>query len=234
MVFTGCSSQDKKPKPADTFPRPATLSEASVFSRIFTNNLSVKSAAFVARYGKIPDGFIAKGNVDWVNEKISTDVNLDSADVVGLSSVQTADGLFETFPGLAAAETDANLAQRTWVYRSIDTTKYGIDVLSSFILHLTATAPGNPLLLKQDGLKNMGTDKVDGEDTTVFDRKTVRYWINNDGTIRKIQTTLQDFSGPVTVTFSNFSNSTVEVPAVSDSYPYEKVSSFYSSVRPGF
>jgi hypothetical protein len=233
LFIAGCSQSPHKS--STNGPRPVTNAEAQLLARVLSNNLADKTASFNAASGTLPnDGFVAQGKVDWKNSRIKIDVALSVATQIDISSISTADKVFESVTGLADAETDNGMISRDWITRTLDPQKYGIDALSQFIVKLSSQSADNPILIKQSGATFQGNENIKGVTTKKFRYGSLTYWLDKKGTMVQTSAQIKGFTHETTIYFYDRTQAQVDVPSESESYPIDQVGQFYTSLRPAF
>lgn len=236
ILVSSCSSSSKKSSTTTSLPRDVTTEQSQLLSRALSNNAEDKNATFNAVSGQFgAGGFGAIGKVNWVDSIVETEVALIDPARIDIRSSTTKDGVFESFTDLETGMNDAGLEPRDWVFRAFDPGKYGIDALSQFIAKLSAPTPDNPILLKQNGAQYLGTEKVENVLTYKFQNSTsVTYFLTKQGELKKVIARIKGFNNDVSIVFNDRSTTEIVLPLSSDSYPIEKVSTFYTQLRPPF
>lgn len=236
ICAVSCSSKKETETTTTSLPREVTNKEAQLLSSVLSNNAEDKNASFSIISGSSGSGgFSSKGKVDWANSAVENNISLLDPEQVDLTTVAVEDGVFEKFAGLENAMSNANLEPREWVFRGFDPSVYGTDALSQFIIKLASPAPDNPILLKQNGAKFLGTQKIEGQLTYMFQNtESVTYFLTKEGELKKVTARIKGFPNAIEIIFSERGKTNLEVPSTDDSYSLDRVSSFYSGSRPPF
>lgn len=233
LVMSACGKSDSDTKVSPT--TKITTAQAQQLAQVLTRNYDAKNATFVATAGSFStQGFVTQGKVDWTGNVVALDVSLHEANTVDISSVTTTDGVNENFIGLADAELEAKMEPRIWVFRPFAPTQYGIDALAQFVEKLGSPTPDNPVLIKQGGAQYLGTAKVGTVTTSKFSNAGLTYYISKNGLLIQIDAHIKGFTDAVSMAFTNFGKTTIDVPTSADAYTLDQVSGFYSSTRPKF
>ncbi|MBP0453130.1 hypothetical protein J5Y04_26825 [Kitasatospora sp. RG8] len=89
-----------------------------------------------------------------------------------------------------------------------------LDAGLRLMVQLGADRPDNPLLLAQSGARWLGRDRIDGRDYDRFagpraqgaapdtGRSPLTYWVDGEGTLRRVTMRMADLGTPTTVEFS--------------------------------
>ncbi len=236
MVLAACGTSDKQSKDAQSLPRIVTSEEAQIFSRALSNNTQDKNASFEITSGILgSNGFVARGKVDWSTSVVEMQVSLFERGQVEIQTITTAEAVFESFLGMDSLASQAGLEPKGWIARQFDPTKYGIDVLSQFMMKLAAPAPENPILLKQDGAKFLGSEKTNGVELLKFQNTpNITYFLDKNGVMNKVNANVKGFPNSIEIVFSNRKNTEIDVPNVGDAHSLDDVISFYPEKRPAF
>jgi hypothetical protein len=229
-VLVGACSGSKKPKQKNQL----TNVQANLLSRVRLENFNKKNAAYIAFSGTIPNnGFVIAGKVDWKAKNISQQVALTTTNKSDLDATLIGSTVYEWYSGLEDDETNAGLASKHWVKRDYQPETYDVDAVASVVLDMAANFAENPLLIKQQGAKYLGREKIDDIETSKFSlSSSTTYWVDKDGLLRKFQGSIKNFRSAVSIVFGKFGKTTVETPDENDSYPLATVKDFYSLQRP--
>ena len=226
----------KKADPNNVYPRTVNDKEAQALARTLYHNNELANATFSFKSGSIGSGgFTGQGIVDWKNLNVAIRVSLQNVNQIDIGSIATVDGVFESVLDLNQSLTVAGYGSFDWVKRSFDPTQYGIDSISQFILKLGATAPDNPLLIKQNGATILGVENVNGVKTFKMQNNgSVTYYVSEKDVLMRVEADIKGFSGTVVVDFDEQGNSVVDVPEESAAISIDKISELYTKLRPQF
>ncbi|MFJ9033406.1 hypothetical protein ACIRQP_33815 [Streptomyces sp. NPDC102274] len=112
-----------------------------------------------------------------------------------------------------------------WYSRQLQTSGMTLDTSLAIALRLGNDRPDNAALLPQNGAAWVGQGKVHGHQTDIMDgpdadtkastSQTVRYWLDSDGTMYRVQASIASESQPVVFDFDTQTYVPVQpVPAV--------------------
>lgn len=233
---TGTSNNTKKADPNNVYPRDVNNKEASLLAQtLFKNNQSGNANFTIKSGGFNSGGFIGEGIVDWKNQIVAIKVSLTNQDQIDIGAITNSTGVFESVLDLNVELTRAGKGSYDWIKRNFDASKFGIDALSQFILKLGATAPDNPLLLKQNGAQILGVENVNGiKSFKLQNTEAVTYYVAEDETLLRVEADIKGFRNTVSIDLSGQTQASIEVPAESDAIAIDKVSELYTKLRPNF
>lgn len=233
---TGTSNKTTKADPNNVYPRAVNNKESSLLSQTLFHNNQIANANFTIKSGVLGSGgFVGEGKVDWKNQIVAIKVYLHTEDQIDIGAITNSDGVFESVLDLNAELTAAGKGSYNWIKRNFDASKYGIDALSQFILKLGATAPDNPLLIKQNGAQILGVENVNGVKTfKMQNTDAVTYYVAEDDTLMRVEADIKGFKGAATIDLSGQTQAIVDLPAESDAISIDKVSELYTKLRPNF
>ncbi|MFN8016040.1 MAG: hypothetical protein U0R17_05485 [Acidimicrobiia bacterium] len=232
----GCSTS--KSKKIDQGQKTITNKQAQVLSRVLYNNKLSKNALFSVVSGPFPgEGFKAKGEIDWQNGLINVSVYLLSEsrpDLIAIIDFETGQ-VYESYFGLSDLMSKQNLEVKSWVQRKADPTTFGVDSLAQFIHKLSSDSPDNPLLIKQDGAKYLGKDKVDNVSVDKYQLGgSVTYYVTTKGDLKKVSARIKGFNYDSDFIFSGRGTVEISKPDIQNVYSLDKIGDDYLKNRPAF
>lgn len=238
LTLAACDSTEtatsKKSDPQNTYPRAVNNDEATKLSRTLFHNTELANATFSLTCGVLGNGgFAGEGIVDWKNNLVATRVSLNDISQIDIGSIATTKSVFESVLDLNQTLSDAGFGSYNWVKREFNPSEYGIDSISQFILKLGATAPDNPILLKQNGATILGVENVNEVKTyKMRNVGTITYYVSEDETLMRIEAVIKGFNCPIRIDFFKQGESKVETPLETDAISIDKVLEIYTKIRP--
>ena len=108
-----------------------------------------------------------------------------------------------------------------WQMRRLQTAGSELDVVLLVLLNLANDRPDNPQLLRQSSAQWLRTDTVDGVPVDVFagpadadEPARLTYWVDNEGTLRRLTIRLNGQEAEAVLSFSPSSVPLVPLPAL--------------------
>ena len=233
----GCSSDSSNESDSkNKVPRGVTAEEAQLFSTALYNNAVDKNATFQMASGVLgSNGFRVQGKVDWINSIVEINVSLFVENQIDMSNISSSEQVFESFLGMTSLTRQAGLQDKYWIAREFNPDSYATDVLTQFVAKLASQTPDNPLLLKQNGAKFLGEEKVEGVETKKFQNTpNLTYFLTKDGELKKVNARIGGFPNEINITFSDRGSTSIDVPRNEDAFTIDEVKSFYPEKRPAF
>lgn len=235
LCFTASACTNKNTE-KDSAKQSLSTKDAQLFSRTLVVNYENKSANFTATTegGQQQEKVLASGSVSWEKEDVELEFSSNLAPAVKIKSFYHPNRVFETYTDLPKHLAAAGFEQRTWIQRTPIPDSFRNDALSAFVLLLASPTAENPLLIRQDGTKVVGKETISGESVTVFERSgSVKYYVADDATLRRVVTQLTGFDNPLSITFARGGGNDIIVPNAQDSHLISDVENIYLAFRPG-
>lgn len=231
LAAAGCSNSSDKANE----PKKLTTAQAQQVSQVLSNNKASKNAAVkILQLDKGVYTVSGDGVVDWENTIVSLNILMDGDKKTKLQTIQTKEIVYESYPAIQNIESLQGLTPRKWVQRPV-TTDFAIDLISQYLLSLTADIPENPVLVQQGNMRFLGTKKIDGTNTNMYSQnENYIYYVNDDNELVRVDAKLPNFGVRLGFIFSDRGNQNISLPDESEYYPSSQVSKTYLDLRPKF
>lgn len=239
LAFTfGCSRSDKSTSSkTTTVNQEVTNKQAKLLANALYKNHQYKGAIFTTRSGSTDSGFISSGQVGWGNDEAAF---VDNQVVISntnpdLQAIYTSNGVYERLINIDTTNAQEVKFNEKYVLRNFDPNKYGIDALNQFISKLAASSPDNPVLIKQNGARYLGEEKVGNKQTSKFKiSDNITYFIAGNGDLVKVIANVKGFENPVEVEFVDFKEASFVPPTSDRIINFDDIADEYLQVRPPF
>jgi hypothetical protein len=193
-------------------PRALTPDEANRLAITRFRNYQTGGRAVTITVPSTAGGLVITGSIDY-RAKLGYGV------VHGTGRDTSSDGLIEWTAAIVLvhpmsntpADAPASPPGSDWYSRPLQTSGSSLDTSLAIALSLGSDRPDNAELLPQNGAAWTGQDQVDGHQVEVMTGPsagaksgtagTVRYWIDSDGTMYRVQARVASESQPVVIDF---------------------------------
>ncbi|MFC0629185.1 hypothetical protein [Kribbella deserti] len=199
LGLAGCGrAAEPEPAPAS---RPVSVAEAERLAVVRFNNYDRRWAAFRMTVPGDPR-FELDGRVDWGGHlgyaRISSPTAGTGLIKWSLGSLAIRTGAVAGLPGRAPAD--------GWRVRPLQASRSSLDVALALVLNLAADRPENPLLLRQNGARWVGTTTTGGQSLDIFTgpaeggrESKLKYYVDATGRLHRFDAALVGSIEPVTV-----------------------------------
>lgn len=211
-------------------PRRITRDEASVLADTLVRNYEAGGARVVAsvRFGVLR--IRLDGEIDWRNHvgRVTVRSTGASKKVPPFDVVFNQRVAFEQVPGLAAALTARGRPPKSWVARPMDAAGSRLHLLLTLIDSTSSTQRDNPVALASKGIRWLRRDRVGAVEVDVFDAGRTVTWVGRrDRRTHRLQADLAATGSVATLTFDDFGERVIDVPADPDIVAYDDVADLY-------
>lgn len=221
-LLGGCGSgSDDAASSTSTTTRPAGAElsddDAERLATVLFNNYARGGATVDLSFDYSDQLTVAiEGTVDWKQHTgvltVTTTPTDGSAPEVQEVAFTEDQVLARTSPEQAAEYEALGLGTVDWLTRPPDVANRPVDKVIDLLVSLAATRADNPRLLVQGEGTFEGTEEIGGVTVDTYSTGDARYWVDDDGLLRRFQGTLPGFSGPVVVDLADHGPVDVEVP----------------------